>query len=534
MASSASLPPPSDAHSGPSTLGRLGAAAVLMTTAVFASRVIGYLREAYVAARFGANELTDAFYAAFTIPDWLNYLVAGGTLSITFLPLYARHLARGDEAEANRLLSVVSTTMLAVVGLGVLVGELFAEPLVAAFFNLPPEALAACVRMTRVLLPAQLFFFAGAIFSATLFARGRFAAAALAPLLYNVGIIAGGLALGSWLGPEGLAWGALAGAAVGPFLVPAVAALRAGGRWRPLIAPRDPGFVEWVKLSLPLMIGVSVVTADDWILRFFASDETGAITRLTYAKRLVAVPIAVAGQAIGQASMPFFARLFAEGKRDELADTIARTLRGAGVIATLVAGWMIALAVPIIEVLFRRGNFTIADVYPTAAYTAIFAAAVPLWAMQGLAARAFYAAGNTLTPMIAGTAVTLLSLPVYALLHRAAGPTGLAVASGIAIFGHTATLLALAPRILPELRATVPAALRGLAATVLLAAVASVAAWLAAAATTAFIPLEGHPAALASGFTGTLAFAAVVALGAGPLGVQEPGQLLSRVLRRRR
>ena len=516
------------------TMRRLGAAAVLMTTAVFASRVIGYLREAYVAARFGATGLTDAFYAAFTIPDWLNHLVAGGTLSITFLPIYARHLAGGDEAGANRVLSIVATVMLLVVGAGVVAGELFAEPLVAAFFDLPPDALEACARMTRVLLPAQLFFFAGGLLSATLFARGKFAAAALAPLLYNVGIIAGGVALGGWLGPEGLAWGALAGAAIGPFLVPAISAVRHGARVRPRWAPRDPGFLEWVKLSLPLMIGVSVVTADDWIIRFFAGEETGAITRLTYAKRLVAVPIAVAGQAIGQASMPFFARLFAEGKREELADTIARTLRGAGVVAALAGAWMIALAVPIIDVLFRRGQFGHADVTPTAAYTAIFAAAVPLWALQGLAARAFYAASNTMTPMIAGSVVTVVSIPIYALLWRAAGPAGLAIASGVAILAHTAILLVLAPRLIPELRRTVPGALRGLAAAVLLASVAAVAAWLAAAATTAVIPWSGHLAALASGAAGSVAFALVVALGAGPLGIHEPRQLVNRLLRRRR
>jgi putative peptidoglycan lipid II flippase len=506
-----------------------------MTAAVFASRIIGYVREAYVAARFGANPLTDAFFAAFTIPDWLNYLVAGGTLSITFLPIYARHLATDDAAAANRALSVVTTIMLGVVGAGVAIGMLFAEPLVGAFFHrLDPEAAAACARMTRILLPAQLFFFAGGLASATLFARGQFAAAALAPLLYNCGTIAGGVLLGGALGTEALAWGALAGAIAGPFLIPAVSAWRHGARVRPSLALRDPDFVEWVKLSLPLMIGVSLVTADDWIIRYFAGDEPGAITRLNYAKRLVAVPIAVAGQAIGQASMPFFARLFAEGKREELADTVARTLRGAGVVAMLAGAWLAALAVPAIELLFRRGEFSAADVGPTAAYTAIFAAAVPLWALQGLASRAFYAARNTLTPMLAGTAVTLASLPLYALLHRAAGPVGLACASGIGILAHMVVLLALAPRVLPELAPRLRGALRGLGAALLLAVVAAAGAWAGAVAVTAVVPWTGHAAALVAGIAGSLAFVAVVALGAGPLGVEEPAAVMRKVMGRLR
>src|SRR5881409_1520079 len=81
-------------------------------------------------------------------------------------------------------------------------------------------------------------------------------------------------------------------------------------------------FREWVRLSIPLMLGVSLVTADDWILHYFASGAVGDITRLNYAKRLFAVPIAVLGQATSQASLPFFARLFGEKKLTEFADTV--------------------------------------------------------------------------------------------------------------------------------------------------------------------------------------------------------------------
>lgn len=496
-----------------------------MTGAVFLSRVIGYLRDGFIAARFGADGNTDAFFAAFTIPDWLNYLVAGGTLSITFLPIYARHLARNDETEANRVLGIVATVMIATVGALVVIGELWAEPLIDAFFHrLEPDARAACVHMTRILLPAQLFFFAGGLASATLFARGKFAAAALAPLLYNCGIIAGGALLGGPLGREGLVWGALAGAALGPFLVPAFAAVRAGARLKPSFAVADPAFREWVKLSLPLMIGVSLVSADDWIIRYFAGAEAGAITRITFAKRLVAVPIAVAGQAIGQASMPFFARLFAEGKRQELAETFAATLRGAAVLALLASAWMVALAAPIIEIFFVRGRFTVEDVPETATYLVIFAAAVPLWSLQGLAARVFYAAGNTLTPMFAGTAITLASLPVYTLLYRALGSPGLALASGLGILAHTATMLVLAPRVLSEVRSVAPKAARGIAAGAVLAALAGAATW----ATAQTLPNGSFVRATA----GSLVFGSCVLLGAGPLGVEEPKRLLGRLLRR--
>jgi putative peptidoglycan lipid II flippase len=513
-------------------LRRLGAAALLMTSAVFLSRIIGYLRDAVVAAKFGAKGETDAFFAAFTIPDWLNYLVAGGTLSISLLPIYARHLAANDEREANRVLSMVTTVIVSIVLVGVVAGELLARPLSAAFLHrMDASRLDECVRYTRILLPAQLCFVAGGLFTATLFARGHFRAAALAPLVYNAGIIVGGLALGDRLGPAALAWGALGGAFVGPFLVPTIAAIQAGARLRPSFAVRHPDFIAWVKMSLPLMLGVSLVTADDWILRYFGSGNEGAISHLAYAKRLVAVPIAVAGQAVGQASMPFFTRLFAEGKRDELADTVLRTLRGAGVIAMLAGAGMVGLAEPLVSLLFRRGHFGASDVSPTAVYLAIMAAVVPLWSLQGLISRAFYAARDTLTPMLAGTIVTVISLPVYGALFRAWGPTGLALGSSAGIFLHTIAVAVLLPRLLPELRAGLGACLGGLARGALLAAACGAAAWSAARGVDAKLP-AGHVGDLARCAVGGAAFLVVLLALSGPLGVPEPGQLVGKLRQR--
>jgi putative peptidoglycan lipid II flippase len=514
----------------------LGAAALLLSSAVFLSRVIGYLREVFVASRFGANGETDAFYAAFTIPDVLNYFLAGGTLSITFLPLYARYLAAHDEAQANHVLSVIATWVLGVLALLVLVGELVAGTVVAHVFDgLSPAALASCIRYTRILLPAQLCFFAGGLLSATLYARGHFKAAAIAPLLYNVGIIAGGLILGGSLGTESLVWGALVGAFAGPFLVPAVAAWRAGARPRPSLAVRHPALREWLVQTLPLMLGVSLVTADDWILRYFAQGNEGQISLLNYAKRLVAVPIAVVGQAIGQASMPFFARLFATGQREELCDTFVRTARTAGVWALLLSAWIAALAEPLTDLLYRWGAFSLGKVSPTALYVAIFCAAVPLFTLQGLMARAFYAAGNTLTPMVAGTVVTVLALPLYKVLFVSFGVVGLAIASGLGILCHTVSLALLLPRVLPELRPRAPSALSGLLCAAALALVAGGASF--AAAELALDRLRRatslHLADVLVCALGSLVFLGVVFALAKRLGVDEPASALHKVRRRR-
>jgi putative peptidoglycan lipid II flippase len=325
------------------------------------------------------------------------------------------------------------------------------------------------------------------------------------------------------------------GAFAGPFLVPAIAAVRAGARVRPSLAISHPSLREWLALSLPLMIGVSLVTADDWILRYFAGGDQGAISHLNYAKRLVAVPIAVAGQAVGQASMPFFARLFAEGRRVELAETVARTLRGAGVLAIVLAGGMVALAEPLVVLLFQRGRFVAHDVTPTTAYLMIFAAAVPLWALQALVARAFYAAKNTWTPMLAGTLVTLASLPVYAWAYHANGATGLAFASSAGILLHTLAVALLLPRILPEVRSHAAPLLGALLRAALLAAAAGGAAWAAAwGVAQAVHGASSNVTALARCVAGGAAYGLVLLGLAAPLGVREPLDLAKKLVQRLR
>src|SRR5882757_10252470 len=286
-------------------------ATLLLMTAVMLSRVIGYVREAYIAYAFGAGPATDAYVAGFTIPDWLNYLVAGGTASITFVSIYTRFVAANKEEEAQKTFSVIITVMTAVLGVGVLLAELFTPEISRHFFpNFSAEQMELCVHLTRILLPAQIFFYVGGVVSAVLLSRRLFLFPALGPLLYNVAIIAGGVVAGHRMGIASLAYGAVIGSIIGPFLINAIGAAKIGTGYRPSFDIGNPAFREWVRLSIPLMLGVSLVTADDWILRYFASSGVGDIARLNYAKRLFAVPIAILGQAVGQASLPFFSRLF--------------------------------------------------------------------------------------------------------------------------------------------------------------------------------------------------------------------------------
>lgn len=417
-------------------------ATLLLITAVMLSRVIGYVRDAYIAWQYGAGGSTDAYVTAFTLPDFLNYIVAGGSASITFIAIYTKFLAEKRDADAQRTFSIIITVMTAVMIVGTIIAEIFTPQFLHWYVkDFTPDKIELCVHLTRILLPAQIFFYVGGVVSAVLLSHRLFLFPAFGPLIYNLFIILGGVIGGHHLGIASLAYGALIGSFAGPFLASAIGAARIGTGYRPSFDISNPAFREWVKLSVPLMLGVSLVTADDWILRHYAAKGVGDITRLNYAKRLFAVPIAVLGQATGQASLPFFARLFNEKRLKEFADTVNDSVYRVSAASLLATSWMMATALPLIDLVYRRGKFLPADTQPTAIYFFWFSLSLVLWSAQGLYARAFYASGNTLIPMVAVSVVTAASLPVYSFLFHQFGVVGLAWASDI---GIGANLLALA------------------------------------------------------------------------------------------
>lgn len=429
-------------------------ATLLLVTTILLSRLVGFLREMYIAWAFGATSVTDAYNAGFTIPDWLNYLVAGGTASITFVSIYTRFLAENREEEARKTFSAIITVMTVVLGCGIILAEIFAPQLNRLMFGkFAPDQFALCVHITRILLPAQLFFYVGGVASAVLLARRMFLLPSIGPLFYSAGIIVGGLLFSRALGISSLAYGGVAGAFTGIFLVNAIGAARAGIGYRVSFDVKNAAFREWVRLSIPLMLGVSLVTADEWIQRHFAAGSTGDITRLNYARRLFQVPIAVLGQAVSQASLPFFARLFGEKRLGEFAATVNGSIYRIAAASLLIASFMTAAALPLIDLVYRRGHLHFSDSQTTAVYFFWFSLSLAFWAAQGLYSRAFYAAGNTWTPMLASTIITLASLPLYSILFRHLSTVGLVIASDLGIAANCTAMAVLLNR-----RKLVPAA----------------------------------------------------------------------------
>jgi putative peptidoglycan lipid II flippase len=416
-------------------------ATVLLMISAVLSRVIGLVRVKYIALLFGAGMQADALNAAFVLPDMISYFLVGGAASITFVTILTRYRDSGREAEGERSLSVILTTMALVLGAAILLAEIAAPWFIRAWFSgFDPAKAALCTQLTRILLPAQLCFFSGGVFGAVLLVRKQFYAQAVTPLIYNLGTIVGGVLLARRIGVSSLALGTVAGAVAGPFLINVVGAYRAGTRYRPILDWHDEGLREWVRLSIPLMVGISLVTADNWIISHFASQTGGGVSVMNYAKQLFTAPMAVLAQAAGAASMPFFAKLWAQEKRYDFAVEVADSVSRVAALGLLAASGMIAMAPALVDLVLRGGRYTVLDTAQTAVYFAIFSISLCLWSAQAIYARAFYAAGNTIVPMIAGTAVTVISLPIYAVLYRLHGTMGLAVASDVGITMQTLSL----------------------------------------------------------------------------------------------
>ena len=416
--------------------------AVVLAGSVALSRVLGFAREAVLSRVLGAGAEADAYRAAFLIPDLLNYFLAGGALSIAFIPFYTRLRDREGDAAADRFLAVVfgTTGALAVIATAAL--WLGAHPLVVLQFpRFSPEQAALTARLTRILLPAQIFFITGGVLRGALMARGHFVSQSLAPVVYNLAIIAGGLALGTRIGAEGFAWGALVGAIAGAFgtawlEIRRVPEIRLSTR----IDFRDLALRGYLAAVVPLVAGVTLGTADDWFGKWFGGLlGAGAIAWLSYARQLMLLPVGIVGQAIATAALPTLAGHASEGRTAELHETLLGALRAGLSLASLAAGALIAFASPSVALLYEGGRFTSDDTQRVAVLLQVYAVAVPAWIAQQIAVRGFYARGDTWRPMWIGTAVAAGAAALYYALGDAFGVIGLAWAG---VSGMVANALA--------------------------------------------------------------------------------------------
>jgi putative peptidoglycan lipid II flippase len=416
-------------------------ASILLATSSILSALIGLVRGKYIAWIFGAGPQTDAYQAAFRLPDLMNNFLVGGAISITFVTILNRYREQGQEDEGERVLFTVLNLMTIVLVVASIVLMFLAAPFIR-WINpgFTADQIALSAHMTRILLPAQVFLFAGSVLGATLLVRKQFLYQAVTPILYNLSIIGAGVLLHRRFGITALAIGATAGFLIGSLAINALGARHAGVRYRWVLDLHHPGLRLWLQMTLPLMFGFTLPFLDQYFAGFYASHGAGDITRLANAKQLFSAPMSVIAMAAGSASMPFFAQLWAAGKRYDFAVGVADAVSRVVALGLLAASAMVALAVPIVGLVFGGGRFTPADVSLTALFFALYTVSLFAWSAQAIYARAFYAAGITWLPMLASTVILVVAFPLYGIGYRLTGAAGLALASDAGLLLQTIAL----------------------------------------------------------------------------------------------
>ncbi len=416
-------------------------ASLLMTSSLLLSRIIGFVRDATIASKFGSGIQTDAYFAAFTLPDFLNYLVAGGAFSLTFIPIFTAYMVNKEEEKGWKLYSIIISTMTIILVISIITLEILAPSIIKSMFpGFDKETLEKTILFTRIVLPAQLFFYNGGIISAILLSKKKFFIPALAPLIYNISIIIFGLLFASY-GMIGFSIGALVGAFIGPFGLQFFA-LRKEIQFKINFNIKDKDFINFFKKSIPIMLGLILITLDDWLSKRYGSFlDKGTISYLNNSRRLVLVPIGLFAQANAQAILPFLSEYFARKDFKLFSELARKSLTLVFFVTGFATSWFIVFHYEIIKLVYQRGAYSINDAITTSDIFLMLSLSIPFWASIIIISRFYYAIHNTKTPMIIGAMMTLISLPLYSLLSSIFEAKGLAMTISIVKVLYFFTLL---------------------------------------------------------------------------------------------
>lgn len=435
-------------------VGGLAVAAAIVGAGFLGSRLLGVLRTVAIARAFGASPELDAYQVAFRIPDLIFQVLAGATLGSAFIPVFARTLrAEGEERAwllASRALNLVTaaTAALCVVGwvLAPVLVPLFA-PGLGSDIGRRDELVAEAVFLTRLMLLSPLLFAMSGMVTGILNARERFLYPALAPMLYNLAIIAGAVFLAEPFGVRGLAVGVVAGAAL-HFAVQLPGLWQEGMRYRLSWDWTDAAVREVGRLMAPRVAGLAAAQVNVYFIATYFGSRVGAgaIASLNYAWIVANLPLALFGMALSTAAFPRLAAIAAESDYEQLRREVSRLLRFIMFFTVPAAVGLALLREPVVEVLLQRGAFTAGDTRVTAAALGWYCLGIVPQAGVEIHSRAFYALGDTRTPVAFAVAALLLNAALSAALWEPFGVSGLAFAVSAASWAEWLGLWAVANR----------------------------------------------------------------------------------------
>jgi putative peptidoglycan lipid II flippase len=432
---------PAEGARGESVARHVGA----VSAATFLSRILGLLRDQVFAAWFGAGTAADAFNMAFRVPNLVRDLFAEGAMSASFVPTFTEWRERqGDEAAWALGRQLMSTLLAVLLGLCTL-GWIFAPQiigLIAGGFAAVPGKLALTVTLTRIMLPFLPAVALAAAAMGMLNARGVFFLPAFAPALLNMGMIVFGLSLIPAAGAIGwpvitaMAFGVVLGGVL-QFACQLPALHKLGFRFRLEIPTWHPGVRRVAFLMLPATIGLAATQVNIFVSQAIAASfREGSVSWLQYAFRLMQLPIGLFGVAVGTVSLPALSRAAARRDIPGLRATLSESVRLVFLLTVPSALFLAVMARPIIALLFQHGRFHAVDTIATGDALVMYCVGLPAFAAVGIFTRAFYAQGDTRTPVRAtfvavGVNLALNLLFVGPLAGLGLAHRGLALATSV-------------------------------------------------------------------------------------------------------
>jgi putative peptidoglycan lipid II flippase len=420
---------------------KVAKAAGVVGLATLLSRVMGYIRDMVMSWAFGTGMAADAFYVAYRIPNLLRELLAEGSMSAAFIPVFTETLTKESKESARRLANAVFARLLVILAVITCLGVIFAPFVVKAVawgwaYKAEHDKYVLGVTLTRIMFPYLLFIGLAALAMGMLNSLRSFLMPALSPVMLNVMTISA-VVLSLRFLPDpivGVAFGIVLGGMF-QFLIQTPGLKKQGMMIRPQFAPTHPGVKKIGRLALPVFLSSSVNQLNIFVGTIFASFlATGSITYLFYGMRFIHFPLGIFGIAVATAVLPTMSAQAARRETEEFRETLSLGLRLVFFIMFPAMAGLITLRVPIVNLLLERGQFDWISTQGTA--SALLFYAVGLWAFAGvrIVAQAFYALQDTRTPVLIAAAALvtniLLSAAFIAWTPLAHG--GLALAASIA------------------------------------------------------------------------------------------------------
>ncbi len=398
------------------------------------SRVLGYMREIVMTTAFGQGWMTDAYKAAFLIPDFLYLVLIGGAFSTAFIPVLSGYVSEHREDEAWHVASTLFNLMLIAVFIGIF-GCYLAVPWIMQHFlavGYAENTQQLAVYLTRMMLLQSFFMCLSGICQGICHVYQQFSAPAIGSLLYNIAIIAIGIWLMPAIGITGFAIGVVVGSYLN-FLAHIPVLMKIGVKYRPVLDVRHEGVYEFFRLALPVVLGLSVIYLNFFVTQNLGSRlDEGTVTALNNANRLMQLPVGVFATAIASAFFPTLTQLVAKHDMDGFKEKMVSGINLNNFILIPASVGLIAVAEPLIRALFMQGRFTENNVTLTASLLIFYCIGIIGYSQQQILNRGFYAIRDTKSAVLVNCGIIFINIILSFVFVRVFSARGLALAYSVA------------------------------------------------------------------------------------------------------